>query len=115
VLLHRWWSSSEGKPLQEILREVSAYIQENPILSLGVAFVAGFAADKTVAYERRSSILFFLVVGLIGFFLSQFMLLLFGLKDYLEKVSEFRILFDFIAAYIGSFIVAAVIHFVKPT
>jgi uncharacterized membrane protein YeaQ/YmgE (transglycosylase-associated protein family) len=101
--------------LQEIFREVSAYLQGNLILSLGVAFVAGFAADKTVAYERRSSILFFLIVGAIGLFFSQFMLLFFGLKDYLEKVSEFRIFFDFIAAYIGSFIVAAVIHFVKPT
>ena len=101
--------------MQQIFQEVSAYLQENLILSLSIAFVAGFAADKTVAYERRSSILFFLVVGVIGLFLSQFMLLFFGLKDYLEKVSEFRILFDFIAAYIGSFIVAAVIHFVKPT
>jgi uncharacterized membrane protein YeaQ/YmgE (transglycosylase-associated protein family) len=101
--------------LQEIFQEVSAYLQENLIVSLGIAFVAGFAADKTVAYERRSSILSFLVVGVIGLFLSQFTLLFFGLKDYLEKVSEFRILFDFIAAYIGSFIVAAIIHFVKPT
>jgi uncharacterized membrane protein YeaQ/YmgE (transglycosylase-associated protein family) len=101
--------------LQEILQEVSAYLRNNLILSLGVAFVAGFAAAKTVAYERRSSILFFLIVGVIGLFLSQFMILLFGLKDYLEEVSEFRLLFDFIAAYIGSFIVAAVIHFIKPT
>jgi hypothetical protein len=42
------------------------------------------------------------------------MLFYFGLKEHLEKISEFRLLLDFIAAYIGSFIVATLIHFVKP-
>jgi uncharacterized membrane protein YeaQ/YmgE (transglycosylase-associated protein family) len=101
--------------VQEIAQEVFAYLQSHWIISLGIALIAGFAADKTVAYERRSSFFFFLIVGLIGLFLGQFVLLYFGLKDYLENISEFRIFFDFIAAYVGSFFVAAIIHFIKPT
>ena len=101
--------------MQEIFQEVSAYLAANPILSLGLALVAGFAADRTVAYERRSGFIVFLLIGLIGLFLGEFMLFCFKLVDYLEPISQFRIFFDFIAAYVGSFFVAAVIHFIKPT
>jgi len=85
------------------------------LISLTLAFIAGFAADKTVAYERRSSVLFFLIIGIVGLFLGEFMLVYARLDEYLEDISEFRILIDFIAAYLGSFFIAAVIHFVKPT
>jgi uncharacterized membrane protein YeaQ/YmgE (transglycosylase-associated protein family) len=101
--------------LQETIQEVSAHLQASPILSLGIAFVAGFAADKTVADERRSSFFFFMIVGLVGLFFGEFMLVYFALNDYLENISQFRIFFDFIAAYVGSFFVAALIHFIKPT
>jgi len=84
-------------------------------VSLILAFVAGFAADKTVAYERRSGVLFFLIIGILGLFLGEFMLVYFRLDKYLEGIAEFRILFDLIAAYLGSFFVAAIIHFIKPT
>jgi hypothetical protein len=47
-------------------------------------------------------------------FLSQFVLLFSGLQDYIEGISEFRILFDLIAAYVASFFIAALIHFVRP-
>ena len=83
-------------------------------MTLAVALVAGWAASKTVASERRSGIVLWLFVGIAGLFLSQFMLLFSGLQDYIEGVSEFRILFDLIAAYIGSFFIAALIHFVRP-
>lgn len=85
------------------------------LVSLTLAFIAGFAADKTVAYERRSGVLFFLVIGIVGLFLGEFMLVYASLDEYLEDISEFRILIDFIVAYLGSFFVAAIIHFVKPT
>jgi uncharacterized membrane protein YeaQ/YmgE (transglycosylase-associated protein family) len=55
-----------------------------------------------------------LLIGVFGLFLSQFVILFFGLQGYLEKLPEFRVLFDFLAAYVGSFIVAAIIHFIKP-
>jgi uncharacterized membrane protein YeaQ/YmgE (transglycosylase-associated protein family) len=85
------------------------------LVSLTLAFVAGFAADKTVAYERRSGVLFFLIIGILGLFLGEFMLVYSTLDEYLEDISEFRILIDFIVAYLGSFFVAAIVHFVKPT
>ena len=99
----------------ETLEKVAAYLQPNPVLSLGVAFVAGFAAMKTVAYDQRAGFIVFALVGVVGLFLGEFVLLYYGLDEYLEPISEFRILFDFIAAYIGSFLVAAIIHFIKPT
>jgi uncharacterized membrane protein YeaQ/YmgE (transglycosylase-associated protein family) len=101
--------------LGETLEKVAAYLQPNPVLSLGVAFVAGFAAMKTVAYDQRAGFILFSLVGVVGLFLGEFVLLYYGLDGYLEPISEFRILFDFIAAYIGSFLVAAIIHFIKPT
>jgi len=101
--------------LGETFQKVAAYLEPNPLLALGVAFVAGFAAVKTVAYDQRTGFILFALVGVVGLFLGEFVLLYYGLDEYLEPISEFRILFDFIAAYIGSFLVAAIIHFIKPT
>ncbi len=83
-------------------------------MSLVIAFVTGMAADKTVAYDRRSSLVFFLIVGLLGLFLDEFVIFYFRIGKYLENVAEFRIVFDLIAAYIGARVVAAITHFVKP-
>jgi hypothetical protein len=49
-----------------------------------------------------------------GLFLSQLAFLFSGLQDYIEGISEFRLLFDLIAAYFASFLIAALIHFVRP-
>ena len=99
----------------ETVQRVAAYLQPNPVLSLGIAFVAGFAAMKTVAYDQRAGFVLFALVGVVGLLLGEFVLLYYGLDEYLERISEFRIFFDLIAAYVGSFIVAAIIHFIKPT
>ena len=101
--------------MQEIAREVYAYFQASPVLYVGIAFVAGFLAHKTVARDAGSAFILSAIIGAAGLFLGQFMLFYFGLKEYLEKISEFGIFFDFLAAYIGSLIVASVIHFIKPT
>jgi uncharacterized membrane protein YeaQ/YmgE (transglycosylase-associated protein family) len=101
--------------LGETVQRVAAYLQPNPVLSLGIAFVAGFAAMKTVAYDQRAGFILFALVGVVGLFLGEFVLVYYGLDEYLEPISAFRILFDLIAAYIGSFIIAAMIHFIKPT
>ena len=99
----------------ESAQEVFVYLQGGIIVSLILAFVAGFASDKTVAYERRSGVLFFLTIGLLGLFLGEFVLVYSRLDKYLEGIAEFRVLFDLIAAYLGSFFIAAIIHFIKPT
>jgi len=100
--------------LQEIAREVFAYFQGNAVLYIGMAFVAGFAAHKSVTHDARSGIILVLIIGSLGLFLGQFMLLYFGLTEYLKNISEFRLFFDFVAAYVGSFVVATLFHFVKP-
>lgn len=100
--------------MQEIAWTVIAYLQGNAVLSIGIAFIAGFAAHKSVTRDAKSGILLVLIVGLSGLFLGEFLLLYTGLMEFLEKLPELRLLFDFIAAYVGSFIVATIIHFVKP-
>ena len=98
----------------ESAQEVFTYLEGSVLVSLILAFLAGFAADKTVAYERRSGILFFLVIGILGLFLGEFMLVYSRIVEYLENIAELRILVDIIVAYLGSFFVTAIIHFVKP-
>ena len=100
--------------MRETVQAVFHYLLGNPVVYLGVAFIAGLAGNKTVAYEGRGGFFLYLLIGLFGLFLSQFVILFFGLQEYLEKLPEFRVLFDFLAAYVGSFIVAAIIHFIKP-
>ena len=73
------------------------------------------AASKTVAYDRRAGVVFFLIVGLLGLFLGEFVIFYFRLDEYLVNIANLRIVFDLIAAYIGSFVLAAIIHFIKPT
>jgi uncharacterized membrane protein YeaQ/YmgE (transglycosylase-associated protein family) len=98
----------------EVAQAVLAYLLQSPILYAVIAFVAGLAGHKTVAYEGRSGFFLFVIVGVIGLFLGQFVIFFFGLREYLEQLPEFRFLFDFAAAYIGAFFVAAIIHFIKP-
>lgn len=100
--------------MQETARMVLHYFLSNPILCLVIAFIAGFAASKTVAHEGKAGFVLYFLVGVLGLFLGEFVLFFYGLLEYLKNVSEFRLLFDLIAAYIGSFVVAAVVHFIKP-
>ena len=101
--------------MQEIAQQVVAYLRGSPLVSLILAFFAGMAASKTVAYDRRTSVVFFLIVGLLGLFLGEFVIFYFRLDEYLVNIANLRIVFDLIAAYIGSFFLAAIIHFIKPT
>jgi uncharacterized membrane protein YeaQ/YmgE (transglycosylase-associated protein family) len=95
-------------------QEVLEYMQGNPLVSLAIAIVAGYAAYKSVVHVKKGNPALFFVVGVLGFFLGQFAILYFGVGKYLDEISEFRLLFDLIAAYIGSFVLASLIHFVKP-
>jgi uncharacterized membrane protein YeaQ/YmgE (transglycosylase-associated protein family) len=100
--------------MRETAQVVFHYLLGNPVIYLGVAFIAGLAANKTVAHDGRAGFFLYLLIGVFGLFLSQFVILFFGLQEYLEKLPEFRVLFDSLTAYVGSFIVAAIIHFIKP-
>ena len=100
--------------MRETAQVVFHYLLGSPVVYLGVAFIAGLAANKTVAHDGRAGFFLYLLIGVFGLFLSQFVILFFGLQEYLEKLPEFRVLIDFLTAYVGSFIVAAIIHFIKP-
>ena len=99
--------------MQELANETWLYLRANPILHLGMGLLAGFAGCKTVMLAWRSNIIFFIVVGLIGLFLGQLALTAYA-KEYIGSVPQFRILFDLLAAYLGAFVIAGLIHFVKP-
>lgn len=100
--------------MRETAQAVFSYLLGNSVLSLVLAFIAGFAASKTVAYEGKGGFFLYLLIGVLGLFLGQFVIFFSGLQEYLATLPEFRLLFDLIAAYVGSFIVAAIIHFIKP-
>jgi len=76
--------------LQEIISDIAIYIWSNPVLSLVIAFIAGFLATRIVAAERRHT-------------------------EYLDSLLELRIIADMIAAFIGAFVIAGIIHFIRPT
>lgn len=89
-------------------------MQGNPLASLAIAIVAGYAAYKSVVHAKKGNPALFFILGLLGFFLGQFAILYFGLGKLLDELSEFRLLFDLLAAYIGSFVLTSLIHFIKP-
>ncbi len=101
--------------MQQISQDILVYVQTNPVLSIIIAFIAGFLATRIVAAERRPGPIGFTIIGLCGFFLGHFMIAYYEYTEYLDGLLELRILADMIAAFIGSFAIAGVIHFIRPT
>jgi uncharacterized membrane protein YeaQ/YmgE (transglycosylase-associated protein family) len=100
--------------VEAIAEAAFQYLKENLVVTLAIALIAGFAGVKTVAIAKKGNIVLYLFVGLLGAFLGQFVILYLDLKGILDQLSEFRYFFDLLAAYIASFVVASLIHFVKP-
>jgi uncharacterized membrane protein YeaQ/YmgE (transglycosylase-associated protein family) len=98
----------------EEARTVVEYFRGNPLAAFAIAFCAGLAATKIVMHQRRAGWIFFLIVGIPGAFLGQLAALHFGVKDLTNQMPQFWLLFDFLIAFAGSFVVAAIVHFVKP-
>ena len=101
--------------MEEIAQKVLAYTQANLVVSCVIALIAGFAASRVVAYERRPGVIGFTIIGALGFFLGSFMLSYWGLGEYLENLHGLRIFIDLLAAFVGSFIISALLHFIRPT
>jgi len=101
--------------MQEILLETLIYGIDNPLLTLLIAFLSGFLASRIVAADRRPGILGFTIIGLISFFLSRFVLSYLQLNETLDSLHELRIFIDLLAAFVGSFVIAGIIHFIKPS
>lgn len=100
--------------MSEIAHQTFAYFRASPLASLVIAFIAGFCASKTVVLGSRANILIYFVVGIVGSFLAQSVIFYFGAREVLDQMPSFRAFLDLLAAYVGSFIIAALIHFIKP-
>ncbi len=101
--------------MEQSAREALLYMQTNPITSVLVALLTGFAACRSVASDWKGFSLLFVFVGFAGFFFGQFMVLFLGLKEVLDQIPQFTFLFDLVIGFIGSFIVATIVNFIKPT
>lgn len=100
--------------MNETAAEVLRYLQDNLLWSLVIAFANGFLASKTVMHWGRSNMAVYFVIGVLGTFLGQFGVRYSGVQEILDQVSSMSLLFDFVIAYLGSFIVATFVHFFKP-
>jgi uncharacterized membrane protein YeaQ/YmgE (transglycosylase-associated protein family) len=101
--------------VEQTAREVLQYMLANPAASVLIVIITGFAACKSVASDWKGINLLFIVVGFVGYFLGQFLILSLGLKEFLDQIPQFVWLFDFIIGFVGSFIVATIVNFFKPT
>ncbi|MBI4526503.1 MAG: hypothetical protein HY695_22110 [Deltaproteobacteria bacterium] len=100
--------------MKELAQETFQYLWQQALLSLAIALVMGFFAWKTVGQTRKGAWPLYLLVGLAGSFIGQLTLRYFNLKEVLDQVPDMRILFDLVIAYVGSFVLAALINFFKP-
>ena len=100
--------------MREIAAEVLRYFQENLLAAAVVALITGFLASKTVAHGEKGNIAGYFFVGVLGSFLGQFAIRYIGLKETLDQVAGLWLIFDMLAAYLGSFVIATMFHFLKP-
>jgi uncharacterized membrane protein YeaQ/YmgE (transglycosylase-associated protein family) len=100
--------------MKEIAIETTQYLQDNLALAAVIALVVGFLANKTVTHWGKSNIVLYFVVGVLGSFVGQFFVRYIGFREILDQVSGMAIFFDVLIAYCGSFVVAALVHLVKP-
>ena len=101
--------------MPEALQQVVAHIETNLAASLVMAFIAGFLATRLVAAERRPGVIGFTIIGSAGFFLAHLVINYFHFSEYLDSLQGLRIFIDLMAAFIGSFVIAGIVHFIKPT
>jgi len=101
--------------MKEFVLDRLIYIIDNPVLSLVISFIAGFLATRIAAPNRRFGLFASFIVGLMGFFLGHFVLSWNQLSEYLDSLLELRIIIDLLATFVGSFVIAGIIHFIKPS
>jgi uncharacterized membrane protein YeaQ/YmgE (transglycosylase-associated protein family) len=100
--------------MKEIADEALNYLRQNLLLTVVIAFIAGFLASKTVTHWEKGSLVLYFFIGLLGIFLGQFGVRYTGLKQILDQISGMWLLFDLLAAYVGSFIIATILHLLRP-
>ena len=83
-------------------------------MTIVFGLLAGFLASKTVVFGKSNNLALFLAIGLLGSFMGQFAMLYFNVEYVIGNIPQFRLFFDLLAAYLGSFILASLMHFIKP-
>ncbi|MGH7886508.1 MAG: GlsB/YeaQ/YmgE family stress response membrane protein [Candidatus Binatia bacterium] len=101
--------------MQQLVLDSLIYVIDHPILTLVISFIAGFLATRIAAPNHRLGLLVSFIVGLMGFFLGYFVLGYFQLNETLDSLHELRIFIDLLAAFVGSLVIAGIIHFIKPS
>ncbi|MFQ5684048.1 MAG: GlsB/YeaQ/YmgE family stress response membrane protein [Candidatus Binatia bacterium] len=98
----------------EIAEAVLRYLQSNLIATLVIAVVAGFLARQTVSHGKEGNWFRYFMIGLFGSFVGQYAILYFDLKEIMEALGALRFFLDLLVAYVGSFILASILHLIKP-
>ncbi len=98
----------------DVAKEVFTYLQDHYLVTLVISPIGGYAAVKTVAHGKRMSPIGFIVLGLFGAFLGLFAFRYIGISEVLDLLPQFSFFFDLLAAYVGSFFLASLIHFIRP-
>jgi uncharacterized membrane protein YeaQ/YmgE (transglycosylase-associated protein family) len=101
--------------MQDNFLAVLIFVIDNPLYTIVMACLAGFLATRFVAAERRPGTIGFSIIGLIGFFLGRFALTHFELNETLDSLHQLRFVIDLVASFAGSFAIASLIHFIKPS
>lgn len=94
--------------------QVLRHFQDQLLVTIVFGLLAGFLASKTVSFGQNSHLAFFLAIGLLGSFIGQFAMLYFNVEYVIGNIPQFRLFFDLLFAYLGSFLLASIIHFIKP-
>lgn len=100
--------------MQETALDAIRYLQDNLGVMIVLALVMGILAVKTVSHWDKTSIATYVIVGVLGTFLGQFVVRYIGLKEVLDQAAGMALLFDVVLAYFGAFIIASLVHLFKP-
>jgi uncharacterized membrane protein YeaQ/YmgE (transglycosylase-associated protein family) len=101
--------------MQAIVLEVLIFVIDNPLYTFVMAFLAGFLATRFVAVERRPGTIGLVSIGLIGFTLGRLAITYFDLNETLDSLRGLRFVIDLVASFAGSFAIASLVHFIKPS
>ena len=72
--------------MQEMATEVLRYLESNIPLNLVIAWVTGFLASKTVTHWNKSNIFTYLVIGVLGSFVGQFVSRYVGMQSVFDLI-----------------------------
>jgi uncharacterized membrane protein YeaQ/YmgE (transglycosylase-associated protein family) len=98
----------------DVAQEVFTYLQDHYFVAVVISLIGGYSAVKTVAHGKRMSPIGFVALGLLGTFLGLFAFRYIGISEILDLLPQFSFVFDLLAAYVGSFFLASLVHFIRP-